>query len=101
MDAVHTAIHSLRGEITRRHGNHLRALVPDCWVPDSSYMKFRPEEGEDQNSFSQVYTFHSLSPLMSPQHKVMNGMMFLPPFVVDAQLCTRKRSRDGERICLF
>ncbi len=97
MDAVHTAIHSLRGEITRRQGNHLRALVPGCWVPDSTYMKFRPDEGEDQNAFVQVLT----SPSMSPLHKVMNGMMFLPPFVVDAQICTRKRSRDGERICLF
>jgi len=97
MDAVHTAIHSLRGEITRRQGNHLRALVPGCWVPTSSYMNFRPDEGDDQNAFVQILT----SPSISPLHKIMNGMVFLPPFVVDAQLCTRKRSRDGERICLF
>ncbi len=96
MDAVHTAIHSLRGEITRRQGNHLRALVPGCWVPETSYVTFRPHDGNDlSNSFANM-----LTPVKSSDN-LMNGMAFLPPFVVDAQLCARKRSRDGERICLF
>ena len=96
MDATHTAIHSLRGEITRRQGNHLRALVPGCWIPKSSYVAFRPDEGKDPTSIPELLS----SPMMSPLH-TMNGMAFLPPFVVDTQLCTRKRSRDGERVCLF
>jgi len=97
MDAVHTAVNSLRGEVTKRQGNHLRALVPGCWVPESHYMSFRPANGDDIQTFPQLLA----SPMMSPLHKAMNGMAFLPPFVVDAQLCTRKRSRDGERIFLL
>lgn len=86
-----------RGEITKRQGNHLRALVPGCWVPDTSYMDFRPDESENASSFVHIMS----SPMISPLHSTMNGMAFLPPFVVDAQLCTRQRSRDGERVCLF
>ena len=93
MDATHTAINSLRGEITKRQGNHLRGLVPGCWVPASSYMAFHPEEGDKSNNY--------VNTLSLPEDEVVNGMCYLPPFVVDAQLCTKKRSRDGERVCLF
>ena len=85
MDAINTTIESLGGEMIKRQGGHLRAVVPGTssseeemkspskWSPFSSSYK---KSGSDKSSA-------------------------LPPFVMDAQLVTRKKSRDAERILLL
>ena len=85
MDAINTTIETLGGEMIKRQGGHLRAVIPGTstseedmkspykWSPfSSSYKKSGSEKGSA-----------------------------LPPFVIDAQLVTRKKSRDAERILLL
>lgn len=94
MDAVYTSISSLYGEVTKRQGGHLRALLPGQWVEKSEYMPFR--------RYAQTKNMANIfgSPIMQPSLETVNGMVFVPPIVVDAQLCTRKRSRFADRILL-
>jgi len=94
MDAVYTSISSLKGEVTKRQGGHLRALLPGQWVERSEYIPFRTFE--QTKNMSNIFG----SPIMQPSVGTMNGMVFMPPIVVDAQLCTRKMSRVAERILL-
>ena len=94
MDAVYSSINSLNGEVTKRQGGHLRALIPARWVPESECLPFRNLAKAD--NISKLFG----SPVMQTTKGVMNGMVFQPAIVVDVQLCTRKRSRFAERILL-
>ena len=94
MDAVYTSISSLKGEVTKRQGGHLRALIPGQWVKAIEFIPFRTVE--QTKNMANIFG----SPIMQPSIGSMNGMIFLPPIVVDVQLCTRKKSRFAERILL-
>jgi len=94
MDAVYTSISSLQGEVTKRQGGHLRALIPGQWVKATECIPFRTVE--QTKNIANIFG----SPIMQPSIGSMNGMIFLPSIVVDAQLCTRKKSRFAERILL-
>lgn len=97
MDATYASIMSLNGEVTKRQGGHLRALIPGRWVKESDYMPFRNVSTKEQ--LSNVFG----SPASVPVSKgdFMNGMIFFPPLVIDAQLCTKKKSIYAERILLI
>lgn len=85
MDAMNASVVSSRGEVTKRQGGHLRALLPGRWVQESEYMPFLVTEQEIMRH-----------PIVDSD----NGMLFLPPIVIDAQLCARRRSRFAERMLL-
>ena len=94
MDAVYTSINSLQGQVTKRQGGHLRALLPGQWVKEHDYVPFRDTVAQT-GSISKLFG----SP-MQPTQVVVNGMIFLPPLVIDVQLCTKKKSRLAERILI-
>lgn len=91
MDAVYSALVHLDAEITKRQGGHLRALVPGSWVPEPSYSHFRPFGANQGHGIT--------SPMMRPQ-RMTEGMVFLPSFVIDVQLCLKRSSRTMERVLL-
>jgi hypothetical protein len=95
MDATCTSIMSLNGEVTKRQGGHLRALIPGRWIKESDYVSFR--------YFSTVEKTSNMfgSPVSNSMGDFMNGMVFLPPLVIDAQLCTKKKSIFAERTLLI
>lgn len=94
MDATYTSIISLNGEVTKRQGGHLRALVPGRWIKESSYLPFRySPSAEKADMFG--------SPVSLSKGDFMNGMVFLPPLVIDAQLCTKKKSLFAERVLII
>lgn len=96
MDAVYTSINTLDGEVTKRQGGHLRALIPGKWIKESDYLPFR-ETQQTNDGMSNLFG----SPMMQPMTAgTMNGMVFQPSLVIDVQLCTRKKSRFAERILL-
>ncbi len=95
LDAIYTTVLHIKGEVTKRQGGHLRALIPGQWIPEHDYTPFRRDD-EELRGIAQLFG----SPLMHPSPGAMNGMIFLPPFVVDAQLCTRRKSRYAERMLL-
>lgn len=94
MDAVYTSINSLFGEVTKRQGGSLRALIPGIWVKECEFVPFR--NPVQTTGISSLFG----SPMMQPTREAMNGMIFQPPLVIDAQLCTRKKSRLAERVLL-
>lgn len=95
MDAIYTAIVSASGEVTKRQGGHLRALLPGRWIPEHDYVPFR--QNVEASTLSNIFG----SPMPQPSLDSSNGMVFVPAFVIDAQLCTKKRSRYAERILLI
>ena len=99
MDAVYTAVQSLNGEVTKRQGGHLRALVRGYWMQEGEGQNFRPEERRLDTPMTLSNMFSPTVP--TPTHRRRKSIMFAPPTVLDAQLCTRKRSKYGERILLM
>ena len=95
MDAVYSALHSMDAEVTKRQGGHLRALVPGTWIPEPSYSHFKPFGANQGYGMAQMFG----SPTLLPQ-LMSDGMVFVPPFVVDVQLCMKRSSRTAERILL-
>lgn len=89
MDAVQTAVKSLNGEIMKRQGGHFRAILPGGYVIGNT---FEPNE-QDKIGLG-------LANIFSPQKVVYNSPTILPPFIIDAQLCTRRKSRECERVLL-
>jgi len=96
MDAAYTAVQSIGGEVIKRQGSHLRALVPGCCIGEEYFEQFRPDE-----SFTYYGIGSLFSPTMSPKYKNRKRIALLPPFLIDVQLCIRRRSRDGERSLLI
>jgi hypothetical protein len=92
MDAVYSALHSMDAEVTKRQGGHLRALVPGEWIPEPSYLHFKPFGANQGHGMSQMFG----SPTLLPQ-LMSDGMVFAPPFVVDVQLCVKRSSRTADR----
>jgi len=95
MDAVYTSVQSSRGEVTKRQGGHLRALIPGCCIPEEKYQHFRQDEAAITSGISSLF-----SPIKSTNYDIQPLMALLPPFFADIQLCVRRKSRFGERILL-
>ena len=101
MDAVSTTVQNLGGEMIKRQGGHLRAVLPGAWVPKytrgGGNHKDRGAESDITNGVTS-----GIASLFSPssERKGEKNKALLPPFLIDAQLCLRKRSRDNERILL-
>lgn len=93
MDAVYSALHSMDAEVTKRQGGHLRALVLGSWIPEPTYSHFKPFGANQGHGMAQMFG----SPTLLPQ-LMSDGMVFVPPFVVDAQLCVKRSSRTADRI---
>lgn len=96
MDAVYSALYSIDAEVTKRQGGHLRALVPGTWIPEPSYSHFKPFGANQGYGMAQMFG----SPTLLPQ-LMSDGMVFVPPFVVDVQLCMKRSSRTADRILLI
>lgn len=92
MDAVYSSLQSMDAEVTKRQGGHLRALVPGEWIPEPSYLHFKPFGANQGHGMSQIFG----SPTLLPQ-LMSDGMVFVPPFVVDVQLCVKRSSRTADR----
>jgi hypothetical protein len=101
MDAVYTAVQTLNGEVTKRQGGHLRALVRGYWMQEDEGVSFRPDENQAETAMGVMNMFSPTAMSPSPAHRRRKSIMFGPPTVLDAQLCTRKRSKYGERILLM
>ena len=82
MDAIDHIVLKLEGEILKRQGAHIQAIFP----PAYKAMKDLSFRG---SSFAGSCA------------AVKDEMRLLPPWVMDAHVCTRKRSRDCERILLI
>jgi len=95
MDAAYTAVQSIGGEVIKRQGSHLRAVVPGCCIPEENFHQFRSDE-----SFVSYGLGSLFSPTSSP-HRSRKSITMLPPFLIDVQLCIRRRSREGERLILI
>eukprot|EP00554_Chaetoceros_debilis_P013949 CAMPEP_0194121672 /NCGR_PEP_ID=MMETSP0150-20130528/47889_1 /TAXON_ID=122233 /ORGANISM="Chaetoceros debilis, Strain MM31A-1" /LENGTH=1084 /DNA_ID=CAMNT_0038814207 /DNA_START=94 /DNA_END=3348 /DNA_ORIENTATION=- len=95
LDAVYTSVKTLNGEVTKRQGGRLRALVPGKWILEDEYAPFR-KEMSNINSITNIFG----SPMFHSSPGIMNGMAFLPAFVLDVQLCTKRKSRYAERVLL-
>lgn len=129
MDALTIVVERIGGEMTKRQGGHLRAIVPGrrmrVWMPGEWERERSRVEEEDEYHYSeddairnQSSTFdsnddsdtHSVvsmltamsftSPIKSPKTK---GPTFkvLPPYLVDAQLVTKKLGKECERLLLI
>ena len=126
MDALTTAVEKIGGEMTKRQGGHLRSIIPGrkmrVWMPgewEREQSKVDEEEdGEhdsdehvrntsfgshDSDSHSVVSMLSSISftsPVKSPKPK---GPKFkvLPPYLVDAQIVTKKLGKECERVLLI
>lgn len=81
MDAIGTSVTSLCGKITTKGKGRLRALIPGRWMQESEYVSFHAVKNKKDFANS-------------------SKTVFIPPIAVDAQLCTRKKSKFAERILL-
>ncbi|KAL7457430.1 hypothetical protein ACHAWC_008998 [Mediolabrus comicus] len=125
-----SSLERIGGEMTKRQGGHLRAIVPGrrmrVWMPgewerEQSRVEeedeYHDSEGEairnkssttfDSNDDSDAHSVVSMltamsftSPIKSPKPK---GPTFkvLPPYLVDAQLVTKKLGKECERLLLI
>lgn len=82
MDSVTQAISTLDGEILKRQGGHLRAIIPSTY------------------KLMKNLSFHTSS-FRGSRTSMMDEMRLLPPWIMDAQVCTRKRSKECERVLLI
>jgi hypothetical protein len=126
MDSVTTSVEKVGGEMTKRQGGHLRAIIPGrkmrVWMPgewerEQSKVEEVDEEhdsegqvrntsfgsNDDSDSHSVTSMLSSISfvsPVKLPKPK---GPTFkvLPPFLVDAQLVTKKLGKECERMLLI
>jgi len=124
MDSLTTSVEKVGGEMTKRQGGHLRAIIPGrkmrVWMPgewerEQSKVEEEDEEHDsegqvrntsfgshdDSDSHSVVSILSSISftspvrPKQGPTFKV------LPPYLVDAQLVTKKLGKECERVLLI
>ena len=90
MDAVYASVQSLGGEMTKRQGGHFRGIIP-AWINDRN-QTMKDEDAMIRRNSSSIFSFSF------PREK---EPLMLPPFIIDAQLCSRKKSREFERILLI
>lgn len=125
MTALTTAVEKIGGEITKRQGGHLRAIIPGrkmrVWMPgewEREQSKIEEDEehdseerirntsfgshddGDSQSVVSMLSSITFSSPAKSPKRQ-MPTFKVLPPYLVDAQLVTKKLGKECERVLLI
>ena len=117
MDAVTTTVEKSEGEMTKRQGGHLRAIIPGrrirVWIPgeweeeqskvDEKGEERHPSGQVDSDAHSVVSMLSSMSfssPSRTPKSK-RPTFKALPPYLVDAQLVTKKLGKECERVLLI
>jgi len=121
MDTLsHIIMIERNGEIMKRQGGHLIAVLPGFWFKKKKKKKQNQmeesdllgEDGtmEDSNEVEVVYNedfnvFMAEHSQKKKKEKKKKRKVFLPPFCMDAQLCTKKRGSFAgdhcERILLI
>lgn len=125
MTALTTAVEKIGGEITKRQGGHLRAIIPGrkmrVWMPgewEREQSKIEEDEERDSEERNRSTSFGSYddndsqsvvsmlssisftSPTKSPKRQSPTFKV-LPPYLVDAQLVTKKLGKECERVLLI
>jgi len=129
MDALTTSVERVGGEMTKRQGGHLRAVLPGkkmrAWMPgewqrenidennvDNAGDNVTPQtsprcsQNDDASSVaSGISNMLSLSPILggTPRSSKRKGPKYdiLPPYIVDAQLVTKKVGKECQRMVLI
>ena len=106
MDALSHAVENVGGEMTKRQGGHLRAVLPGFWM--------KPAETFHEADASVISGLSSLHPFDDGHSSIASAgrenssdtvdqsrMTMLPPILVDAQLVARRRARFFDRTLLI
>lgn len=125
MTALTAAVEKVGGTLTKRQGGHLRAIIPGrkvrVWMPGEwEREQSKVEEGDEereteeqvrntsfgshddsdsQSVVSMLSAMSFTSPLKSPKLQRPTFKM-LPPYLIDAQLVTKKLGKECERVLL-
>jgi len=123
MTALTTAVEKIGGEMTKRQGGHLRAIIPGrkmrVWMP-GEWEREQSKVDEERDSEEQIRNTSFGSHDDSDSHSVasmLSSISFsspgkapksrrptfkvLPPYLVDAQLVTKKLGKECERVLLI
>lgn len=129
MDALTTSVEKLGGEITKRQGGHLRAVLPGrsvrAWLPgelesiaeqdkvtngdtptDASFQRIGSTgssgSGDDVSSIaSGISSLLFTSPKQRSQRMKGPKYVLLPPCLLDSQLLTKKSGKECQRLLLI
>jgi len=109
MDALSHAVENVGGEMTKRQGGHLRAVLPGYWLSPCAWSSAGGGGADDSTMDSVSSGLTSLLTFSPEGHVGKRGvsrrakarMRMMPPTMIDAQLCARKRSRECERVLLL
>jgi len=140
MDALTTSVERVGGEMTKRQGGHLRAVLPGrkmrAWMPGERERENRernsfdiggqstPQRGESKDNGEAAHHQENdvnrhdnnddassiasgfstiLSPILGTSHSKRKGPTYavIPPYIVDAQLVTKKVGKECQRLVLI
>jgi hypothetical protein len=104
LDAVARVLldEGMNGEILKKQGGHLRGIVPPTYREDDE-LSFRTsarhaaglQQRKAKSRAMEAGQGQSTTTLTNGRS---SDVKLLPPYIVDAQLCTKKRSKDCERV---
>ena len=111
---LHIVLTEHNGEIQKRQGGHLIAILPGFWMQKKRKKKHHQQRQQssqvplDEDSVcdnremiynDDVGDNSSVSSRKKKKEKKKKRKIFIPPLCMDAQLCTKKRERIRGDIC--